>query len=110
MYDVRIKALLDSGSNYTIISEKIFSRLQSKTLHRPPKSIVLRSASGDELQILGQIHLPILFLGRVKIVPTLVVRNLSLDCICGMDFWQKFQIQPTVLRGELLQEIGRAHV
>lgn len=97
VYGLPIRALLDSGSNYTVISEKVFAQLKPKKLHRPPSNISLQSASGDQLTILGQTYLPIRFHDRIKIVPTLVIQNLTLDCICGMDFWNKFQIQPTVL-------------
>lgn len=48
------------------------------------------------MEILGQLYLPFIFNGVTKIVPTLVVPNLALRCICGMDFWAKFNIQPTI--------------
>lgn len=100
IYDFRIHALLDSGSNYTIISEKIYSKLKFKRLHKPPGTISLRSASGDQLMVLSQAHLPFQFHGKVRIISTLVVANLSVNCICGMDFWNKFKIQPTMLSKE----------
>ncbi|XP_058816375.1 uncharacterized protein LOC131679659 [Topomyia yanbarensis] len=96
IYGYPVRALLDSGSNHTLISETLFSQLKYKKLHRPSKNVILRSASGDELQIQGQAHLPFAFQGCVKIVPTLVVANLFIDCICGMDFWRKFKIQPAM--------------
>ena len=96
IYDLAVKALLDSGSNYTLISEKLFRHFRFQKLHRPPDSVLLRSASGDTLTIAGQAHLPFVFQGHLKIVPTLVVTNLAIPCICGMDFWTKFQIQPSM--------------
>lgn len=106
VYGLPLKALLDSGSNYTVISESIFARLKPAKLHKPSGNISLHSASGDRLNILGQAHLPIRFNDRMKIVPTLVIQNLSLDCICGMDFWTKFQIQPTIIQSERLSDSG----
>ncbi|XP_062538482.1 uncharacterized protein LOC134206773 [Armigeres subalbatus] len=106
VYGMPLKALLDSGSNFTIISENMFTRMKPKKLHRPSTNVALKSASGDELQILGQVQLPFRFRDRIKIVPTLVVRNLALDCICGMDFWRKFQIQPRILQDERFQNQG----
>lgn len=97
IYGFHIHALLDSGSNYTIISENVYSKLKFKHLHKPPKSVSLSSASGDQLQVLGQAQLPFQFHGKVRIMSTLVVANLSINCICGMDFWNKFKIQPTML-------------
>ncbi|XP_058827433.1 uncharacterized protein LOC131687369 [Topomyia yanbarensis] len=96
VYGLSIRALLDSGSNHTLISEKFFKQFKYKKLHRPSKNVVLRSASGDELQILGQVQLPFTLESCVRIIPTLVVANLSINCICGMDFWEKFLIQPTM--------------
>ncbi|XP_062534692.1 uncharacterized protein LOC134203871 [Armigeres subalbatus] len=97
IYGFPIRALLDSGSNYTIISEAIFSKLNSKRLHKTPGNIFLRSASGDPLQVIGQAQLPFSVDGKIRIVPTLVVANLTIDCICGMDFWRKFNVQPKML-------------
>lgn len=91
-----IKALLDSGSNFTLISENLFSKLRHRKLSCVELS-ALQSASGDFLQVLGRAYLPFLFNDSTKIIPTLVVANLSLNCICGMDFWRKFQIHPTML-------------
>lgn len=53
IYGFHIHALLDSGSNYTIISKNIYSKLKINRLNKPPKSVSVRSASGDQLQILG---------------------------------------------------------
>lgn len=94
IYGFHVHALPDSGSNYNIISERIFSKLNFKHLHKTPRSISLRSASGDQLQVVGQAQLPFSVDDKIRIVRTLVVANLSIDCICGMDFWGKFNIQP----------------
>ncbi|XP_058448788.1 uncharacterized protein LOC131428762 [Malaya genurostris] len=100
VYGFPIRALLDSGSNHTLISDKLFAQLKYKKLEGPPKKVLLRSASGDELRIIGQAHLPFSFGGSVRVIPTLVVENISINCICGMDFWKKFQIHPA------MQELG----
>ena len=90
VYDLKIRALLDNGSNLTIINFKSHKITPLQNL------ITLRTAGGDQLQIRGQVDLPFTFNGVTKIVPTLVVPNLAIRCICGMDFWAKFNIQPTV--------------
>ncbi|XP_055543099.1 uncharacterized protein LOC129728674 [Wyeomyia smithii] len=94
IYEYSLHALLDSGSNYTLISETVYSKLSNKKLQQPFKRVTLRSASGDELNILGQAQLPFNFKGSIKMIPTLVIKNLSINCICGMDFWNRFKIQP----------------
>ncbi|XP_055588879.1 uncharacterized protein LOC129741197 [Uranotaenia lowii] len=97
IHDIPVCALLDSGSNYTLINQNVFRRSRHEKLNPLTKSLDLRSASGDSMEILGQAFLPIRFDGRTKVITTLVVANLSIDCICGMDFWTKFQIVPTML-------------
>lgn len=87
---------MDSGSNHTLISEKLFKLFKNNKIQKLSKPITLRSASGDELEVLGQIPIPFDFRGSTKVVTTLVVANLSVDCICGMDFWRKYRIHPTV--------------
>lgn len=93
---MKIRALLDSGSNLTIINDSVFSNFKSHKITPLQNPITLRTAGGDQLQIRGQVDLPFTFNGVTKIVPTLVVPNLAIRCICGMDFWAKFNIQPTV--------------
>ncbi|XP_055613075.1 uncharacterized protein LOC129759617 [Uranotaenia lowii] len=100
IHDIPVCALLDSGSNYTLINQNVFRKSRHEKLNPLTKSLDLRSASGDSMEILGQAFLPIQFDGRTKVITTLVVANLSIDCICGMDFWTKFQIVPTMLSGD----------
>lgn len=96
IYDLTVQALLDSGSNLTLISGSIYSKLKSNIISPLETPLVLKTASGDQLDILGKLYLPFTFNGLVKIIPTLVVPNLAIKCICGMDFWEKFNIHPTV--------------
>lgn len=96
IYGIPSRGLLDSGSQLTLVSEKIFNRLNRSKLRALDRPTVVRSANGTELDILGQLSIPFNFAGCIKIIQTLVVKNLSADCILGMDFWQKFKIWPTV--------------
>lgn len=98
IYHLSIKALLDSGSNYTLISTNIFAKFGKVKLNRPLKDIQLRSACGSQLKVLGQAQLPFKFNNHVRLIYALVVENLCIDCICGMDFWRKFNIAPTMLK------------
>ncbi|XP_055599014.1 uncharacterized protein LOC129748419 [Uranotaenia lowii] len=100
IHDFPVRALLDSGSNYSLISENLFAKTRQKKVFALAKSLDLHSASGDSLEVLGQACLPIQFDGRIKVITILVVANLSIDCICGMDFWTKFHIVPTQLTGD----------
>lgn len=79
-----------------MISEQVFHKLNGQKLRPVRQPVVVRSANGSELEVLGQLSIPFNFGGRIRIIPTLVVKTLSAECILGMDFWQKFQIWPTI--------------
>lgn len=107
VYDRKIRALLDSGSNLTLINDNVYSSLNSCKLNPLSNPINLRTAGGEPLEIRGQIYLPFTFNGITKIIPTLVVPNLAIRCVCGMDFWSKFNIQPTVGECALVDDIDQ---
>lgn len=104
IYDYKIQALLDSGSNLTLLKESIYQKLKSRELPSLTNSVSVKTANGDNLEIKGQAYLPFNFNGIVKIVPTLIVPKLAIDCICGMDFWTKFNIQPTINECVMLED------
>lgn len=87
-------ALLDSGSNATVMSLQQFRRISVSPLKDLDRPCDLRSASGQNMPVRGQCFLPFSFKGMTKVVCTLVVENLSVDCLLGMDFWQAFGITP----------------
>lgn len=87
-------ALLDSGSNATIISERQFRRISPGPLKSLDHPCELRSANGQVISVRGQCYLPFTFKGITKVVCTLVVDKLSVDCLLGMDFWKSFGITP----------------
>lgn len=106
LYGIQFKALLDSGSNLTLISDSIYSKIKPRKLSPLRSSVVLRTASGEQLDVLGQLYLPFSFNGEVKIIPTLVVPKLAIACICGMDFWKKFHIQPTIQQCATIEDLN----
>lgn len=106
IYEHKIRALLDSGSNLTLINDSVYSSLNPRKIKPLQNPIKLRTAGGEPLEILGQIYLPFTFNGVTKIIPTLVVPKLAIRCICGMDFWAKFNIQPTVGECALIDDFG----
>ncbi|KAL9705361.1 hypothetical protein quinque_008879 [Culex quinquefasciatus] len=74
------------------------NRNQQRTSTSTPQQQQQAGPAGTamSLEVLGQIPIPFDFRGSTKVVTTLVVANLSVDCICGMDFWRKYRIHPTV--------------
>lgn len=96
IHHLRVKGLLDSGSNRTLISHRLYQRLRGVNLRASHEQIVLRSANGGLLKITGEVYIPFTFDGRTKIVPTLVVDGLVVDCLLGMTFWSLFNIYPKI--------------
>ena len=75
---VRCRALIDTGASRTLISEKLFHKLPRLSVLEPAPIIL--SISNTPVETLGQIHVNVLN----EIVPTIVVRNLDIDCILGI--------------------------
>lgn len=97
IYGITVSALLDSGSNLTLINDAVYNTVKPKKLFplRDPPN--LRTASGEALTVRGKVYLPFSWNGVVRVVPTLVIPNLAINCICGMDFWKTFRIRPTIV-------------
>ncbi|XP_055605869.1 uncharacterized protein LOC129754038 [Uranotaenia lowii] len=96
IFGIPSQGLLDSGSQLTLISKGIYSKFSKVKLNSLSCPITVRSANGSSLNVLGQLDVPYHFANRDKIIPTLVIDKLTVPCILGMDFWNKFQIRPTV--------------
>ena len=96
------KALLDSGSNATIITQKLYRKFSKSPLKGLEKPFELRSANGQTLPILGQAYLPYTFQNMTKVICTLVVERLTFPSILGMDFWCAFGITPELQNCALL--------
>lgn len=88
-----------------MINDTLFAKLKSKNLKPLNRQIILKTAGGDSLEISGQFMIPFSFDGKIKIIPTLVVPRLAVDCLCGMDFWNKFQISPIIQYTAFAEEL-----
>lgn len=91
--DIEIKGLLDSGSNRTLISYHLFLKMSDIRLETLVERIELRSADGGLLSIVGEVHISVDFNEKVRLIPALVVKNLS---VLGMTFWTCFNIYPQI--------------
>ncbi|XP_055522617.1 uncharacterized protein LOC129716806 [Wyeomyia smithii] len=102
VYGHSFKALLNSGSNATIITKKLYRKFSKSPLKGLERPVELRSANGQTLPILGQIYLPYTFQNKTKVICTLVVEQLTVSSILGMDFWRAFGITPELQTCALL--------
>lgn len=96
IFEIKIKALLDSGSNVTLMSSRLYRKLKLRYRCPLPTSIVLKAANGKPLKVIGQVDLPFSFNNHTKVISTLIVENMTTKCICGMDFWSTFGIVPEI--------------
>lgn len=77
VYGKSFRALLDSGSNLTLINDSVYESIKPKRIFPPSHPVNIRTASGEPLNVRGQVYLPFLWNGLVKVVPTLVISNLA---------------------------------
>ena len=96
MMGISIIGLLDSGAARTVIGIGGRRLIEQLKLVLRPTTINLKTAAGQDLEVLGCADVPITFNRQTKILPVLVAPKLSRRCILGYDFWQKFGIRPTV--------------
>ena len=88
--------LLDSGAARTVLGIGGKRLVEALKLKLKPTETSLRTAAGQELEVLGCIEVPITFNGETKLLPVLVAPQLKRRCILGYDFWRKFGIRPSI--------------
>ena len=82
---IQHRCLLDSGSDKSLIHERVFNSLQKKELLKRNK-ISLQSANGSEVKVLGETNLNFK-IGGIKIEQKFtIVSNLNRNIILGSDF------------------------
>lgn len=103
---IQIVGLLDSGANCSILGSDSFSLIKQLNLPTKPFDLVLKTADGTKHSSSCIVDLPITFLNKTAILPTLVVPTLTKKLILGMDFWTLFDIKPVcgLIDMELLPE------
>lgn len=84
--DVPLIGLLDSGANRSILGRGSGNLLQKCRLRLQPVNIEITTASGQKLDVSGQVDLPVTFNGVTKIVSALVIPSVKRKLILGSDF------------------------
>ena len=83
--NLNIRALIDTGSELTLISEKVYNGLNNIPALKKC-NIALHSASGSKLQVLGNVTINIKLQGLKFDQEFIVVRDLTRSAILGRDF------------------------
>lgn len=97
IFDKEYKALLDSGASVSVTNIADIAHKHGLKLHQSPFRIVTADKTAHEC--LGYVHLPIVFRGVTKIIPTLIVPQIARNLILGCNFWDVFGIKP-MMKGE----------
>lgn len=95
IFDKEYDALLDSGASVSVTNIVDIAEKHGLVMHQSPFRIVTADKTVHEC--LGYVHLPIVFRGVTKIIPTLVVPQISRNLILGYNFWKVFGIKPMIL-------------
>ncbi|XP_058827826.1 uncharacterized protein LOC131687751 [Topomyia yanbarensis] len=106
IFDNNYDALLDSGASVSVTNIPDIAERNGLALQPSPLKIVTADKTVHES--LGYVQLPIRFRGVTKILPTLVVPQVSRALILGYDFWKRFGIQPMVLGENGFEQVNIA--
>ena len=93
VFDTQITALLDSGAGISVINS--LELAEKYGLKLQPTRLRVCTADNTQYTCLGYINIPYTFKEMTKVVPTVVVPEISKP-ILGYNFWRSFGIQPMV--------------
>lgn len=92
IFDINLFGLLDSGASQTIIGERGWQKLQILNLRLETNRCKVTVANGYPCEVLGSVNLPIELSGRIQVIKALVILEIDLDIILGIDFWEDMNI------------------
>ncbi|XP_062537882.1 uncharacterized protein LOC134206209 [Armigeres subalbatus] len=92
--DYETEALLDSGAGISILnSMELIERFRLKL---QPAAIRVATADGSNYACQGFVNIPFTYKDVTKVIPTIVVPEISRKIILGADFWEAFGIKPMI--------------
>lgn len=98
IFDTQVEALLDSGAGISILNSlEIIDKYRLKI---QPAAIRVSTADGSNYGCLGFVNLPFTFKNTTRVIPTIVVPEISRQLILGADFWEAFGIKPMIDLGQ----------
>lgn len=100
----KIQALLDSGASASILSSTEVIEKHNFKVH--PINIKIRTADETAYRCKGVVHIPFTYNGQTRVVPTLLVPQISKDLILGIDFWESFQIAPAIIENGQFKKVA----
>ena len=86
------KAILDTGSAYTIIKEAVLIQQNKLHLITPTSGLSIRTANDSKTNLKGKANIILTYNGVNFKVNALVVEDLNIDCIIGLNV---LRVNPT---------------
>lgn len=103
IFETEIDALLDSGASISVTnSTDLIDRYGLKIL---PSPIRICTADQTQYSCEGYANFPMTFRNVTKVVPVVVVPQVSRTFILGINFWNAFGIKPMMEGKEGLEDI-----
>lgn len=90
--------MLDSGAGISILNS--MELIEKFGLKLQPAAIRVATADGSNYACRGLVNMPFTYKGVTKVIPTIVVPEISRDIILGADFWDAFGIKPMIDMGK----------
>lgn len=103
VFDSEMEALLDSGAGISVLNSLDIVRRYGFKIQ--PASIRVTTADGSNYGCLGYVNIPFTYKNVTKVVPTIVVPEISRQLILGADFWDSFGIKPMIDLGHGPEEL-----
>lgn len=96
IYGIKMKGLLDSGANRTILGKQGWDILSKLRLHTSKSTLGVSVANGGTSPVDFIVDVPFTLEGHVCLLPVLVVLEVTTPLILGIDFWRKMNIIPDI--------------
>jgi RNase H-like domain found in reverse transcriptase/Reverse transcriptase (RNA-dependent DNA polymerase)/Integrase zinc binding domain/Retroviral aspartyl protease len=96
IYGHLFKGLLDSGADCTVLGEHGLDIIQNLNLASQPVHGIVKTADGARHSIRAKCDLPFVYGKTCQLVTTLIVPTFPRTIILGINFWKKFEIEPTI--------------
>lgn len=90
---LQFAGLLDTGSQVSLIGTRFGNLQEYLTVQPLQHEIKLSTASGEQMGIVGYVDVPFTLNVTTKILPCLLVPELTDRCLLGMDFFRLFNFK-----------------
>lgn len=92
----KLVGLLDSGANSTVLGLHCLELVDRLDLKTHSINTCIRTADNSCHVISNFVYLPFNFQGVVKVIKTLLAPKINKELILGVDFWEQFNIKPSI--------------